>query len=386
MSKKSINSMPNKGVTYQKTNKGFIPPKKAKKTWNKEHTIVMILIIIWTIGTVLGSIAFFRTNKKDSMPVAKADSLTNFVTVPIEFQVVATVSASSASSVKPIEMNIVNIAYTFSFSVNSDGTLINKPYKGLYVPSQTRVDFNTINNSFFSTSSSWSIDLTSNTLPNLPDTLPVTEYKYFNNNTNIQYYDWETTYSYFFKLTGVYPYATTASLGIYCSEIPINFLQLYKVNFLLEPSSDKLVQKTVTYFDIYGNFIAFNSLYIDTQPTFFNYDRYIQSNLDENAEYQSGFNAGYIQGENDGYSSGFNQGEQIGYDSGYYQGKIDGASQANDYTFLALMGSVIDAPIQAVGGLLNFNFLGINMSDFFFGLLTMCLFIAVAKLVLKSVV
>lgn len=82
------------------------------------------------------------------------------------------------------------------------------------------------------------------------------------------------------------------------------------------------------------------------------------------------------------YNSGYKEGYSVGSSSGYNRGYSDGVKAAGDYTFLSLLGSVVDAPLQAVSGMLNFNLLGFNMLNFFYALLTCALIIAVIRLIL----
>lgn len=76
---------------------------------------------------------------------------------------------------------------------------------------------------------------------------------------------------------------------------------------------------------------------------------------------------------------------------------VNGIQSASDYTFVGLLGSVIDAPIQAlfgkydvdsntrVGGLFNVNILGVDMTAFFTALLSLMLIIGIIRLALKVV-
>lgn len=96
------------------------------------------------------------------------------------------------------------------------------------------------------------------------------------------------------------------------------------------------------------------------------------------------FGRNYATGYNSGYKDGVNDGETIGYNKYYYarynQGYSEGVKAAGDYTFLSLIGSVVDAPLQAVSGLLNFDLLGFNMLNFFYALVTCALVITVIRL------
>lgn len=106
------------------------------------------------------------------------------------------------------------------------------------------------------------------------------------------------------------------------------------------------------------------------------------------SESNSAFTSGSIQGWNDGYSQGLNEGYTSGIAAGklegYNQGYNSGANAANKYTFMSLMGSVLDAPISAFTSLFDFEILGINMTQFALSLLTICVIITVAKLVMSK--
>lgn len=92
------------------------------------------------------------------------------------------------------------------------------------------------------------------------------------------------------------------------------------------------------------------------------------------------------QGYGLGYAKGVEEQKKLDYNSWYMgrynQGYSDGVKAAGDYTFLSLLGAVVDAPLQAVSGMLNFNLLGFNMLNFFYALLTCALVIAVIRLIL----
>lgn len=92
------------------------------------------------------------------------------------------------------------------------------------------------------------------------------------------------------------------------------------------------------------------------------------------------------QGYGLGFAKGVEEQKKLDYNSWYMgrynQGYSDGVKSAGDYTFLSLLGAVVDAPLQAVSGMLNFNLLGFNMLNFFYALLTCALVIAVIRLIL----
>lgn len=129
------------------------------------------------------------------------------------------------------------------------------------------------------------------------------------------------------------------------------------------------------------------NFYEDYSSTEFSYDYYLSPvAFSDNTYYQQGYEQGYKQGYNDGDSQGLNAGYQNGYDRGYTDGKNVGYNQgvleSNDYSFLGLLGAVVDAPISVVSQWLNFDLLGFNMSNFFFAICTLALTIAIIRLIL----
>ena len=183
--------------------------------------------------------------------------------------------------------------------------------------------------------------------------------------------------------------------------------------------------------------MANNQYYITCSPSLYSqYNAYLKgltgSSLTENELYQNGYNVGYNKGFNDGnnnvinnpnnydlyskyqydtnYTNGKNDGITIGqnnvkdnpnnydlytktqYDSNYTNGKNigystgynKGVAESNDYTFLGLIGSVIDAPIQAFTNLFNFDLLGFNLLNFVRALFTLTVIIIVARFILAK--
>lgn len=110
--------------------------------------------------------------------------------------------------------------------------------------------------------------------------------------------------------------------------------------------------------------------------------------VDNNITWQSGFDVGYESGLDDGltvggqqgYNNGFYQGRIEGYNKGFIAGQKDTAS--NSYTFLGLLGAVVDAPIQALTGLLDFEIFGVNMSSFFISLIALAVIIIIIRVAL----
>lgn len=125
---------------------------------------------------------------------------------------------------------------------------------------------------------------------------------------------------------------------------------------------------------------------IDNSPAnYLTYREYFTKNainLSDNSAYQQGYSDGYNIGVGDGNGQGYQDGYNAGVDVGYGNGYNAGIEQSNNYSFLSLIGAVIDAPISAFTSLLNFNLLGFNMLGFVTGLITLCLIIFIIKLIL----
>lgn len=100
------------------------------------------------------------------------------------------------------------------------------------------------------------------------------------------------------------------------------------------------------------------------------------------------YSEGYLKGKADGINSaqtaareeGYKSGLNEGYNNGYLMGKQDGIASADiNGSFASLFFSFWDAPVQALTGLLNFNFLGINMLTFFASCVTLVIFVFLIK-------
>ena len=69
------------------------------------------------------------------------------------------------------------------------------------------------------------------------------------------------------------------------------------------------------------------------------------------------------------------------YNQGYNYGLNRGLTEASDYSFFSLLSAVIDVPIQAFTSLFNFDLLGINLANFFYAIFTVCVILAVLRLI-----
>lgn len=105
-----------------------------------------------------------------------------------------------------------------------------------------------------------------------------------------------------------------------------------------------------------------------------------------------GYHEGYDVGNNDGYKSGYNEGYDIGYDEGnnygynyghnlgYNDGYEAGSYNAEHYTFLSLIGAVVDAPLGAFKSMFDFDILGVNMTGFLLSLFSISIILVVIKI------
>lgn len=91
--------------------------------------------------------------------------------------------------------------------------------------------------------------------------------------------------------------------------------------------------------------------------------------------YNNAFSAGVDSVDTKAY---YNEGYRVGQEIGYANGVAD----QGDYSFFGLISSVIDAPIKAFRGLLDFNVLGVDMASFMLSLFSVALILCVIKLIL----
>lgn len=111
----------------------------------------------------------------------------------------------------------------------------------------------------------------------------------------------------------------------------------------------------------------------------------VDNNAIDSSAYELGFETGYSKANVDlkpqldvEYRRGYALGNRDGYDTGF----TAGVSQANNYSFAGLLSAVIDVPVSTFRSLFNFELLGVNLSSFFFTILTILIILAVIKLLL----
>lgn len=169
--------------------------------------------------------------------------------------------------------------------------------------------------------------------------------------------------------------------SIYCGQfIGVKVLRLH---------SDLHVFSNLEFFDIDGNYVTisiYSRNYLNLPDYSTTYYFQSNSNIADNEYYNQGyqtgkldgFNNGYSVGESEGYNNGYNSGYNIGFNTGYSEGSED----SNQYTFLNLVSSTIDAPLTYFQSLFNFELLGVNLQGFLMALFTLCVIVTIVKLCL----
>lgn len=98
------------------------------------------------------------------------------------------------------------------------------------------------------------------------------------------------------------------------------------------------------------------------------------------------YNEGYNEGYEDGLKIGGSTASKESYDRGYYNGVRDGilkGAEEQPYTFISMLSSVIDAPLQVFKGMFNLDVLGVNLTGFFLGLMSCCAILAIIRMFMK---
>ena len=165
----------------------------------------------------------------------------------------------------------------------------------------------------------------------------------------------------FDSVRNVIEYKATLSAGT-----SLSFVLLSNREFTLD---DKLV----FYFD-------FNDLdFVETDYFYETTWQLSVFSLDTQKYYDAGHTAGYTEGQNSMQGAIENARQQGFADA---QKMFDNGN--TDYSFFGLISAVIDAPIKALRGLLNFNILGVNMFSFVTSLFSLAVVLMIVKLLLGT--
>lgn len=84
-----------------------------------------------------------------------------------------------------------------------------------------------------------------------------------------------------------------------------------------------------------------------------------------------------------GFSAGVNSiNKNDIFNQGYTKGFSEGSAEGSNYSFMSLIGAVIDAPISAFTGLFDFTLLGVNLRSFILAMLTLAIVIVLIRIAL----
>lgn len=99
--------------------------------------------------------------------------------------------------------------------------------------------------------------------------------------------------------------------------------------------------------------------------------------------YNSGFNAG-VNSVKSQYESQLDAVKETARQQGFAEAQKMFDNGNTDYSFFGLISAVIDAPIKAIRGLLNFDILGVNMFAFVTSLFSLAVVLMIVKLLLGT--
>lgn len=137
--------------------------------------------------------------------------------------------------------------------------------------------------------------------------------------------------------------------------------------------------------------VDIDTIYINCNRDFYFWTTKI-SGVTNNIIYaiDNSYKRGYSQAENlyqtqlSSYTSDTGAGYQSIYNLGYEAGQNASVSAARKktYTFTNFLGALFDVPVTTLKSLLDFNFLGFNLKNFVFSILTLSIVFAIIKLIL----
>lgn len=327
-------------IRSKHVDKNMYRKDNGKKKWT--FYLVLVLMIFWSIGSVLGIVV----TAKDCR-TAKADEVATSYTYTTS-NLVSSVNAFTFSGFT-YQRGTINSYLNFKYIIESTSTNVRL----------TPILYNSTNRG----------ELTIFSPAAQVIATPGSSITLFT----------ASSYNYYYGFDSLSPVAfvNISFSGDFNADV-------VQINLYNEPTSyTDYSYNIVEYFDSNGNSMIFKYMFYVSSYTATPFDTrsyFLSTDISSNEYYQNGFNEGKSEGISEGQEIGYRDGYQAGQTAGYNQGYNVGLEDSNQYSFLSLLGAVVDAPIKALTGLLNFDILGINLSNFFFGIITITLIIFVVRL------
>ena len=384
----------------KRTNVANQRSQKKKKKLSYSQIVVFILMVIWSIASVLSIFNFVSILSDKDIKTAKADSVdTNYVFYGANYFIVTTswnnngtVYYDGGAHSLSVDTSILRISNSDTHGTNRNAYIPCISFTAFWVSNQNKlVPYHIARDNVTY------LDLNYYTYDN---------YDYI----ILPYVDSRGTYYDEFWLgypqvqgneyTGRYGHIIVeCSPNFNCNVYSVNYVGTLTYEYLDVPIQTShgatyyLVDtvNTVTYTDTDGNICTVT--YLSTY-SFRYYDRYTRGyvswdnrtyymvdTISDSEQYRLGYDSGYSNGKDDYLNSGYQDGYNAGRVNGYNQGKQEGIASANEYSWLGLLGAVVDVPLQALSGLLGFEIFGINLLSLASGLFTLCIILFLLRIV-----
>lgn len=180
------------------------------------------------------------------------------------------------------------------------------------------------------------------------------------------------------------PVATQMMVGVYDSERKIVYFKAFLNNvsnvsfsafdYRMSNANDRIV--------FYG-FVKDSSFSVDDFYVPTAVDTLYVTTSEGQESYNSGFNAG-VNSVKSQYESQLEAVKENARQKGFSEAEAMFNNGNTDYSFFGLISAVIDAPIKAIRGLLNFDILGVNMFAFVTSLFSLAVILMFIKFILGT--
>lgn len=353
-----------KAVAKQSAKSTLKSVKKNAKKWDKSKIIVLVLMVIWTVCSVLGTIGFIKSSAASSSKTETANSVSYEITPQGLVGLSLQNSGYEYSSNAYLIFEFVPTVTVYTTGNLSSITIAWEDYsEGSFTDSQY----------IYST---------------FADTQTVTAYPKIFNGLAGGYYSTYVDFRFYTNMTA----ETLDFLPTDILPLSINYV-LYgneKVTLVYEFTNDFIFYMDIDYTQnisgvtintMYSPYLyQLNGAYVQGQP----YYEFVTVGIDYptyNVELENAREQGFEQAQDriDELERQVENARANGYQDGYNAGLND----QNPYTLFNLVTAVVDVPIQAFTNLLDFEFLGFNLLNFAQSLLFLALLLVLLKLFMK---